>query len=114
MSTKPYNPLAEILEIIDKGKNIKYAYYDGWVMHTPDGSFKFTVGKNKFEPILEKFGGENAVKEWHQLLDGIKAVQELSTALPPLCLRCDVGVLITLFPHVGKLIKGLPVVNKGL
>ena len=39
MATKPYNPLREILEIVGEGDAIKYAQYDGWVMHIPEGSF---------------------------------------------------------------------------
>lgn len=33
-------------------------------MHVPEGSFKFLVGEKSFEPVLEKFGGPNAVQEW--------------------------------------------------
>jgi predicted NAD/FAD-dependent oxidoreductase len=33
MSTKPYNPLREVLELVGEGDTIKYAQYDGWVMH---------------------------------------------------------------------------------
>ena len=75
MSTKPYNPLREILEIVGQGDKIEYAHYNGWVMHTPDGSFKFKVGEGEFEKVLAEFGGENALKEWEQLNKALKAVQ---------------------------------------
>jgi NAD(P)-binding Rossmann-like domain len=112
MSTKPYNPLREILELVGEGDSVKYAHYDGWVMHVPEGTFKFTVGAGKFEPILEKFGGPNAVKEWHQLNEVLKPIQTLAGALPPLCLRSDPGVILTLFPHIMKLLVGAPIANK--
>lgn len=112
MNKKPYNPLREVLEIIGEGQSIKYAKYDGWVMHIPEGSFKFEVGKDKFIPIIEKFGGSNAVSEWRELERQIRPVQALAGAVPPLCLRNDIGVLLTLLPHMAKLIAGLPVVNK--
>ena len=72
----------------------------------------FQVGKGEFEKVLKEFGGENALDEWEELNVALAPVQELSTAIPPLALRCDAGVLLTLLPHFGKLLKGLPVVNK--
>lgn len=106
MSTKPYNPLREVLELVGEGDTVKYSHYDGWVMHVPEGSFKFTVGAGEFEPILEKFGGPNAVKEWKELNEILKPVQKLSSAIPPLTLRSDPSVFLTLLPHLGKLVAG--------
>lgn len=60
-------------------------------MHTPDGSFKFTVGENKFEPILQQFGGENALSEWKQLNELLEPIKALAGAVPPLTLRSDPG-----------------------
>lgn len=51
MDTKPYNPLREIMEIVGEGESVQYAHYDGWVMHIPEGTFKFTVGEGKFEEV---------------------------------------------------------------
>ena len=65
MNTKPYNPLRQVLEIIGEAESIQYSQYDGWVMHVPEGSFKFTIGAGNFEPILKKFGGPNAIAEWY-------------------------------------------------
>lgn len=112
MKKRPFNPLREVLEIIGEGESVEYARYDGWQMHTPDGSFKFTVGKDKFEPILEKFGGPTAIDEWKELNRILKPVQKLAGAIPPLGLRSDLGVLFTIFPHLATLIECLPVVNK--
>lgn len=112
MSTKPYNPLREILELVGEGDAVKYAHYDGWMMHVPEGSFKFTVGAGKFEPILERFGGPNAVEEWNELNRVLKPVQTLASAIPPLTLRSDPGVILTLFPHIMKLIRGAPIASK--
>ncbi len=110
MATKPYNPLREVLEIVGEGDNVKYAQYDGWVMHIPEGSFKFQVGEGNFEPVILKFGGSKALQEWNQLNNRLKDITELSCAIPPLCLRNDAGIFLTLFPHLWKLIKGLPAV----
>lgn len=74
-------------------------------MHVPEGSFKFKVGANNFEPILEKFGGPNAIKEWNELNVALEPIKFLAGAVPPLTLRGDPGVLLTLFPHLGKLLK---------
>ena len=96
----------QVLEIVGEGDTVKYSQYDGWVMHIPEGSFKFTVGKGNFEPILERFGGMDAVKEWEELNRLLVPIVELSTAVPPLTLRSDPTVLFTLLPHLWKLIKG--------
>ena len=112
MDKKPYNPLREVLELVGEGDSVKYAKYDGWVMHTPDGSFKFEVGKDKFIPVIEKFGGLSAVAEWRELEKVLKPVQKLAGAVPPLCLRCDPGVALTLLPHMGKLFSSVGSVSK--
>ena len=108
MNTRPYNPLREILEIIDEGHSVEYASYDGWVMHTPEGTFKFKVGENNFENILQEFGGPDAISEWKELNRLLEPVMDLSGAIPPLALRSDPMVLLTLLPHIWKLVKGLP------
>ena len=112
MDKRPYNPLREVLEIIGEGDSVKYAHYDGWVMHTPDGSFKFTVGEGEFEAILGRFGGPTALDEWAELTRALKPLQKLAGAVPPLALRCDPLALLTLAPHLGKLLGGLPSVGK--
>ncbi len=112
MATRPYNPLREIMEIVDCGDKVQYSNYDGWVMHTPDCSFKFTVGEGEFEKIIEKHGGDDAITEWNELLEYLKPIQELAVAIPPLVLRSDPGVLLTLAPHFGKLLKGALVASK--
>jgi hypothetical protein len=38
-------------------------------------------------------------------------VMELSSAVPPLALRSDPTAILTLLPHLPKLMKGLPVVS---
>ena len=112
MATRPYNPLREIMEIVNCGEKVRYCTYDGWVMHTPDCSFKFTVGEGEFEKIIAKHGGANALTEWNALLEYLKPIQELAVAIPPLVLRSDPGVLLTLAPHFGKLLKGALVASK--
>eukprot|EP01041_Mallomonas_annulata_P006900 gene6900-14008_t len=112
MATPPYNPLRQILEIVGEGDTVKYNQYDGWIMHTPECSFKFTVGENKFEEILKKYGGPNALSEWKQINKVLEPVTELSVAVPPLTLRSDAGVLLTLLPHLWKLMKGAPAASQ--
>lgn len=112
MATKPYNPLREVMEIVGAGDKVKYSYYDGWVMHTPECSFKFKVGEGEFEKVIAEHGGPNAMKEWEELLEYLKPIQELAVAIPPLVLRSDPAVLLTLAPHFGKLMKGALVASK--
>lgn len=96
------------MELVGEGDSVQYKQYDGWVMHIPEGSFKFTVGEGKFEPIIEKFGGPNAIKEWKALNRVLKPITELSIAVPPLALRHDPSVFLTLLPFLPKLIAGAP------
>lgn len=112
MKTPPYNPLRQILELVGEGESVVYTQYDGWIMHTPDGSFKFTVGANNFEEILKKFGGPTALSEWKLLNKLLEPVTELSVAVPPLTLRSDAFVSLTLLPHMLKLMKGAIVASK--
>lgn len=81
-------------------------------MYVPEGSFKFTVGANKFEPILQKFGGPNILNEWQALNERLKPIQQLATAIPPLVLRNDPFLALTLLPHMPALMMGAPVANK--
>ena len=112
MATKPYNPLREVMEIVGAGDKLQYSHYDGWVMHTPDCSFKFKVGEGEFEKVIAQHGGPNAMTEWQALLEYLKPIQELAVAVPPLVLRSDPAVLLTLAPHFGKLLKGALVASK--
>ena len=112
MNTRPYNPLRQILNLVGEGDTVEYKQYDGWVMHVPEGSFKFTIGAGNFEPILERFGGPNAVAEWTELNRILEPVKTLAGAVPPLTLRSDPSVVLTLFPHLGKLVAGAGVAAK--
>ena len=118
MDKKPYNPLREILEIVGEGQSVEYRQYDGWVMHIPEGSFKFQVGVDdasgcdNFEKVVSRFGSPGALTEWRALKKVLEPIQSLSTAVPPLALRCDLGGALTLFPYVGKLLAGAPSVGK--
>jgi len=33
-------------------------------MCVPEGDFKFTVGPDSFQKVVERFGGKQAVEEW--------------------------------------------------
>jgi phytoene dehydrogenase-like protein len=35
MSTPPYNPLRQVLNVLGEGDSVAYAKYDGWGMHVP-------------------------------------------------------------------------------
>ena len=83
-------------------------------MHIPEGSFKFTVGQGQFDPIIQRFGGPNALSEWHTLTKALQPIMDLSVAVPPLALRNDIGVILTLLPYLPKLIVGAPVATIGV
>jgi len=112
MDTRPYNPLRQILELIGEGNSIEYKKYDGWMMGIPEGQFKFKVGDGNFEPIIKKYGGPNALNEWKELCQSIKPLQELAVSINPLSLRNDIGLVLTIFPYISSLLKGITVASK--
>lgn len=50
-------------------------------MHVPEGSFKFLVGEKSFEPVLEKFGGPNAVQEWRTFVSSGTTIHPATSTL---------------------------------
>jgi phytoene dehydrogenase-like protein len=89
---------------VGEADSVKYAKYDGWGMHVPEGYFKFEVGPTAFEETVRKFGGgEGAVLEWRAFLASLEPIIKVSVAMTPLALRSDVGAALT----VGRFLPAL-------
>jgi len=89
---------------VGEADSVKYAKYDGWGMHVPEGEFKFEVGPAAFEETVRKFGGgEAAVEEWRAFMASLEPIINVSVAMTPLALRSDLGAAAT----VGRFLPAL-------
>ncbi|KAJ0041989.1 hypothetical protein Pint_17195 [Pistacia integerrima] len=66
----------------------------GWSMYLKVNSCP-GLGPTEFYKDLEKYAGQNAVREWKKLLDAILPLSAAAMALPPLSIRSDLGVIST-------------------
>ncbi|KAH9684999.1 Amino oxidase domain-containing protein [Citrus sinensis] len=87
------NPLAQVLDAL--GESLPCAKYDSWMVYIPEGEFLSRIGPTEFYKDLEKYASKNAVQDWKKLLDAILPLSATATALPPLSIRGDLGVLST-------------------
>nr|XP_010927816.1 prolycopene isomerase, chloroplastic isoform X1 [Elaeis guineensis]XP_010927817.1 prolycopene isomerase, chloroplastic isoform X1 [Elaeis guineensis]XP_019707711.1 prolycopene isomerase, chloroplastic isoform X1 [Elaeis guineensis]XP_019707712.1 prolycopene isomerase, chloroplastic isoform X1 [Elaeis guineensis] len=87
------NPLAQVLDAL--GESVPCASYDSWMVYIPEGEFLSRIGPTEFFKDLEKYVGLEAVREWKKLLDAVLPMSAAATALPPLSIRGDWGVLST-------------------
>jgi phytoene dehydrogenase-like protein len=95
------NPLALVLQAIGEG-DLPLIKYDEWRVHLPEGTFDTGVGADQFRSLLLKLRGEKAAEEWDALRAFMPPLAEAATALPPLALRADLGVLRTVFGRYAK------------
>ncbi|XP_031259176.1 prolycopene isomerase, chloroplastic [Pistacia vera] len=87
------NPLAQVLDAL--GEPLPCVNYDSWMVYVPEGEFLSQIGPTEFYKDLEKYAGQNAVREWKKLLDAILPLSAAAMALPPLSIRSDLGVIST-------------------
>ncbi|XP_057977878.1 prolycopene isomerase, chloroplastic isoform X2 [Malania oleifera] len=87
------NPLAQVLDAL--GESVQCAKYDSWMVYVPEGEFLSRIGPTEFLKDLEKHVSLDAVREWRKLLDAVLPMSAAATALPPLSIRGDLGVLST-------------------
>lgn len=98
------NPLAAIFKII--GESPVWLTYDRWGTVLPEGRFASKIGPEEFNSVLQKHGGENAVKEWAVLINDLlkpDGTSQAAQAISPLLLREDAGAILTL----ARNLKGL-------
>ncbi|KAG9456933.1 hypothetical protein H6P81_001441 [Aristolochia fimbriata] len=87
------NPLAQVLDAL--GESVPCASYDSWMVYIPDSEFLSRIGPTEFLKDLEKYASMDAVREWRKLLDAVLPMSAAATALPPLAIRSDIGVVST-------------------
>ncbi|XP_068652167.1 prolycopene isomerase 1, chloroplastic [Aristolochia californica] len=87
------NPLAQVLDAMDE--SVPCASYDSWMVYLPEGEFLSRIGPTEFLKDLEKYVSMEAAREWRKLLDAVLPMSAAATALPPLSIRSDIGVVST-------------------
>lgn len=97
------NPLRQVLDAI--GVELPCVNYDTWGCYLPEGDFYTSVGADQFCEILQKFRGDDAVKQWRKLQQVMIPYAKAATALPPAALRFDWGAIKTISSFAPSLIK---------
>ena len=109
LSRKSNNPLRQVLDAIGEADSITWKKYDGWGMVIPEGSFYFRTGdKSSWTRTLERFGGEEAVRQWDTLQKFCEPVTRASAATPPFVLRSDAAVLFPLLTQMPNFLSAAP------
>ncbi|ELR98164.1 NAD(P)/FAD-dependent oxidoreductase [Gloeocapsa sp. PCC 73106] len=101
------NPLRQVLDAI--GEDLNWVNYNSWGCYLPEGNFDAEVGSKQFEEVLLKLRGEEAVKQWRQLLKAIAPLSYAVMTVPTASLRSDLGAILTvgkfapaLLPYLGN------------
>eukprot|EP00793_Prasinoderma_coloniale_P005753 PRCOL_00004227-RA len=94
------NPLRQVLDAL--GEHVEVENYDGWGMHTEEGSWRYTFGPDDapdggFKDVLRRHASdpEAAVREWEALVERLALLSEANDACPLKYLRQDPGLLAT-------------------
>ncbi|KAL3152692.1 hypothetical protein ABBQ38_012286 [Trebouxia sp. C0009 RCD-2024] len=95
------NPLKQVLNAV--GEQVECAIYDRWVTHTPEGSFATVCNGNRYAEMVRSQGGETALKQWKQLEDKMRPLQQGAALFPAAALRSDPGVVLSMLRFGPKL-----------
>ena len=66
------------------------------------------MGADHFAEVLTKLRGENAVAQWRKLQAEMKPLADAVNALPPLAMRFDLGVAISMGQYLPNTLPHLP------
>ena len=108
------NPLGLVLQAV--GAKLDVLTYDVWNIYIPEsGHTKFPakVGPTGFDKLFEVCGDDETKREWDRLLAETKPLTKAATAVPPLAIRLDGGVLrSTVLRYLGPIVSSLPVLGR--
>lgn len=97
------NPLRQVLDAI--AVELPCVKYDTWGCFLPEGYFPVSVGSEQFCQVLGQIRGQQAVKEWQNLLAMMAPFAEAAVAIPPAALRWDWGLVRSAAPFLGSLAR---------
>ncbi|CAM9360221.1 unnamed protein product, partial [Chrysoparadoxa australica] len=105
------NPLKQVLNFIEE--DFECISYNGWMNWTPSGDFKFSLGPTDFrDTVLSELGGPDAVAEFDKLLELCQPLMQASGCVPPLALRGDKWLGITLLRFLPTLLRSGPLLEE--
>ncbi|KAK9814184.1 hypothetical protein WJX72_001911 [[Myrmecia] bisecta] len=97
------NPLAHILRAI--GEPLELIRYDTWNVILPEGSWLTQVGSRQFLDVLREAAGPSALAEWARLREVMQPLAAAATALPPVALRSDAAVVLSVAKYLPSLLS---------
>ena len=112
-SSKPYNPLRQVLNVIGVDDQVEWIPYDGWGMiehpcsSTGDEKrWRVELGRDKFQqgPLTQFGGSADAVKELNDLHQATKGLVTGAIEIPAMAMRSGKSALIPLLQYLPSLI----------
>jgi phytoene dehydrogenase-like protein len=104
------NPLSHVLQAT--GAKLELRTYDVWNVYLPElrwEKFPAKVGPQGFDELFRACGSDETLKEWEQLKSFMKPLSKASTAVPPMAIRLDPGVIFTsIIRYFGSILPSLP------
>ena len=90
------NPLGLVLQAVGADVDLNVLTYDTWNVYLPETNYqKFPakVGPTGFDALFDTCGDAETKNEWERLVRETKPLTDAATAIPPLAIRLDPGVL---------------------
>lgn len=100
------NPLKQVLDAIEE--DLDWVNYDTWGCLLPEGNFTTRVGADDFCQTLQDIRGNSAVQEWRNLQQEMQPLAAAVNALPPLAIRNDLSVAISVAKYLPATIWHTP------
>ena len=100
------NPLKQVLDAIEE--DLDWVNYDTWGCLLPEGNFTTRVGADDFCKTLQEIRGNSAVQEWRNLQQEMQPLAAAVNALPPLAIRNDLSVAISVAKYLPATIWHTP------
>ena len=106
---KSSNPLRTILDAI--GEEVECIPYETFGLKFPEGDFVHTTSFGQSNGVLGQVSGDNATKEWKQLMTKMEPLASAVDAMPTAALRGDLGVALTAGKFLPNFAKTNPLEN---
>jgi phytoene dehydrogenase-like protein len=107
------NPLGLVLQAV--GAELDVEHYDTWNVYLPETGhqrFPAKVGPTGFDELFATCGDGETQQEWNRLIEIVKPLSKAATAIPPLAIRLDGGVLRTVvFRYFMDIVASLPLLS---
>ncbi len=100
------NPLKQVLDAIEE--DLDWVNYDRWGCVLPEGNFTTRVGADDFCQTLQNIRGNSAVQQWRNLQQEMQPLAAAVNALPPLAIRNDLSVAISVAKYLPATIWHTP------